>query len=116
MTVIKVPRPPKSAYDPSRPISGLLKMQVEHLHVAERRLPSRHRGEIYPNAIKTEGEAAEYIHAVTTAIHKAHAEAAARRAKPAKKRKGVIEIAAVADDRAERRLKRKAKKKRGKKK
>ncbi len=105
MTVIKVPRPPKSAYDPTRPISALLKMQVEHLYEAEARLPSRYWTEIYPNAIKTEGEAAEYIRAVTEAIHNAHADAAQRRAKPAKKRKGVTEIAAVADERAERKRK-----------
>jgi hypothetical protein len=39
---------------------------------------------------------------VTEAIHAAHEEAAARRAKPVTKRKRVIKIAAVADERAER--------------
>jgi hypothetical protein len=104
MTVIKVPKPPRSAYDPNRPVSSLLKMQVEHLSEAEKRLPLRYRSEIYVNAIKTEGDAAEYIRQVTMGIHAAHADAAVRRAKPAKKRKGVIEIAAVADERAERKL------------
>ena len=102
MAVIKVPRPPKSAYDPNRPISSLLKMQVDHLCAAEQRLPSRYRSEIYANAIKTEGEAAEYIRLVTEAIQQAHMDAAARRKPVPKRRRGVIEIAAVADERAER--------------
>jgi len=85
MAAIKVPRPPESAYDPGRPISSLLKMQIEQLHKAERRLPTRYRSEIYPNAIKTEGEAAEFVRSVTEGIHRAHADAAIRRAKKTKK-------------------------------
>ncbi|HLW85141.1 MAG TPA: hypothetical protein VKR60_08005 [Candidatus Sulfotelmatobacter sp.] len=96
MTTIKVPRPPESAMDRDRPVNGLLKAQILHLHEAERRLPLRHHTDIYINAIKTEGEAAEYIRRVTEAIHDAHAAAAAKRVKP--KRRRTIEIAAVADD------------------
>jgi hypothetical protein len=110
MPPISVPRPPKSAFDPNRPVSALLKAQIEYLHVAERRLPLRYHSEIYINAIKSEGEAAEYIRAVTEAIHQAHADAAVRRAQPAKGR-GVIEIAAVADERPERRRASKSKSK-----
>src|ERR1700722_7138732 len=102
MPLISVPKPAEAAFDPNRPVSALLKAQIEYLHVAERRLPPRYHTDIYINAVKTEGEAAEYIRAVTEAIHEAHAEAAARRTRPTK-RKGVIEIAAVADERAERR-------------
>jgi len=102
MPLISVPRPSDGAFEPNRPVSALLKAQIEYLHVAERRLPLRYHTDIYINAIKTEGEAAEYIRAVTEAIHDAHADAAARRSRPAK-RTGVIEIAAVADERAERR-------------
>jgi hypothetical protein len=108
MTVIHVPRPPQNAFDPNRPISALLKMQIEHLHEAEKRLPLRHQSNIYINAIKTEGEAGSYIRAITEAIHDAHAEA--ERARRAPKRKQGIEIAAVADERAERKLKRKGRK------
>jgi hypothetical protein len=119
MTLIKVPKPPRNAYDPNRPMNTLLEWQVEHLHEAEKRLPVHHQTRIYTNAIKTEGEAAEYIRMVTQAIHDAHEEATARRMRAAVKRKGVIEIAAAADERAERarRTKRKtsgAKKKRKK--
>jgi hypothetical protein len=108
MTLIHVPRP-KNAWNPGRPVNALLKVQMEHLSAAERKLPTRFRSEIYVNAIKTEGEAAEYIRTVTEAIQAAHDEAAAKRAKPASKRKRVIEIAAVADERAERRQAKKAK-------
>lgn len=99
MALIHVPRPDVTkAMDPSRPVSGLLKTQMEHLHEAERRLPTRHHTDIYINAIKTEGEAAEYIRAVTEAIHKAHEAAAAKRAR---KPQIVGDIAAVADEATE---------------
>jgi hypothetical protein len=97
-TKIVVPAVPDDAFKKDRPVSGLLKAQILHLHEAERRLPLRHHTDIYINAIKTEGEAAEYISAVTEAIHDAHAAAAARRTRP--RRKDVIEIAAVADETA----------------
>ena len=101
MTLIHVPRPPKSAFDPNRPVSALLMSQMEHLRHASSNLPLRYRSEIYVNAIKTEGEAARYIREVTEAIHSAHGDAAVARAR-CPKRKRVIEIAAVADEHAER--------------
>jgi hypothetical protein len=93
MALIRVPKPPKSAYDPNRPVSSLLKSQIDHLREAESKLPLRYRSEVY-------GEAAKYIREVTEAIHEAHEEAQRRRRAP--KRKRMIEIAAVADERAER--------------
>lgn len=104
MVLIRVPRP-KDAYNPDRPMGSLLKAQVEHLREAESKLPLRYRHEIdtYIKAIKTEGEAATYIRKITEAIHDAHADA--ERARSAPKRKRVIEIAAVADERAERQQK-----------
>lgn len=107
MTLIKVPPlpiPSQSAMNPDRPVNSLLKAQIQHLQEAERNLPSRYRTEIYANAIRTEGEAAKYIRAVTEAITKAHAEAAAQRARPALGRG--IAIAAVADDKSVRETKR----------
>src|ERR1700733_8152365 len=95
-TKIVLPSVPDDAFKKDRPVSGLLKAQILHLHEAERRLPLRHHTDIYINAIKTEGEAAEYIRGVTEAIH--DGEAAARRTRP--RRKDVIEIAAVADETA----------------
>jgi hypothetical protein len=114
MTLIHVPRPPKNAFDPNRPVNALLKAQMEHLHTAASKLPLKYRSDIYISAIKTEGEAGRYIRDVTEAIHDAHNEAAVRRARVAPKRKRVVEIAAVADEKAERRVATKTAKKSGK--
>ena len=80
--------------NPDRPVNALLVAQVSHLQHAERRLPLRYRSEIYTHAIKTEGEAAEYIRQVTEAIHQAHADAAKQRAKRAPRRGLAIAAAA----------------------
>jgi len=106
--------------NPDRPVNALLQAQIQHLHDAESNLPLRHRTDIYINAIKTEGEAAEYIGRVTAAIHEAHEAAAAKRAKPVVKRKRVFEIAAAAErpvrkDTRARKGKKKSKGKRGRK-
>jgi len=97
MTLIHVPRPSKMARNPDRPVSSLLLAQIQHLQHAERRLPLRYRTEIYVHAVKTEGEAARYIREVTEAIHQAHADAAAQRAKHAARRKPGLAIAAAAE-------------------
>jgi len=97
--------------NPNRPVSSLLKTQIEHLHEAERRLPLRYRSEIYINAIETEREASAYISTVTEAIRSAHADA--ERARRAPKRRPVVEIAAAAERPARKRVK-KAKLKSGK--
>ena len=118
MTLVHVPRPPQSAMNPDRPVNTLLKAQILYLHDAELNLPVRQQTDVYINAIKTEGEAGEYIRRVTEAIHGAHEAADVKRRKPVVKRKRVIEIAAVADDRLVRKrksggkAKNKAKKKR----
>jgi hypothetical protein len=96
MTLIHVPRPPKSAMNPDRSVSALLQTQIEHLHQAEKRLPLRYRTEIYVNAIKTEGEAARYIREVTEAIHAAHEEMA--RARPRPTRAHAVDLAASAEE------------------
>jgi hypothetical protein len=103
MSVIHVPRPSKNAMNPGRPVNALLLAQIEHLQHAERRLPLRYRSEIYTHAIKTEGEAAAYIREVTEAIHKAHEDAAAQRAKPVRGPKRGLEIAAAAEPPSRRR-------------
>jgi hypothetical protein len=87
VTIIFVPRPSKNAMNPDRPVSSLLLAQIQHLQHAERRLPLRYRTEIYTRAIRTEGEAARYIREVTEAIHRAHADAVAKRAKGTSVRK-----------------------------
>jgi len=95
MVLISVPKPPKSAYNPDRPATSLLKAHVEHMREAESKLPLKYRSEFYAKAVRTEGEAAEYIRDVTEAIHEAHADAEKRRRTRKPKRK--LEIAAAAD-------------------
>jgi len=103
MTLIHVPRPRQSALDPDRPINALLKAQIDQWHEAEMDLPLHLQTSIFVKAIKTEGEAANYIRAITEAIHQAHADVNAQRGQRAgTKRKRVIEIAAVAEEEANR--------------
>jgi hypothetical protein len=104
MDAIIVPRP-KGVRDPDRPVSSLLLAQVKHLREAEKNLPPRYHSGIFSLDIQTEGEAARYVRAVTEAIHAAHDDAAAERVRRARRPKEVIEIAAVADEAAERRAK-----------
>lgn len=94
MAIIQVPKPPKNAIDKGRRVSGLLQNQLRHLQEAEFRLPAKMQTNIYINAIKTEGEAADYIGKVTKALRAAHGSYEARgleiaaAAAPRKKRKG----------------------------
>jgi|SRR5690348_8984244 len=100
MKLIKVPKPPASAMNKDRPISSLLKTQLLHVQKAEFRLPARAQTNIYINAIKTEGEAAEYIRQVTTNLHKEHATPAVKpRRRRGKTKTAVFEIAAAATKR-----------------
>ena len=115
MAVIRIPHPdPESMMDRKRPVNALLKMQMEHLHAAEMKLPIGMQTDIYLNAIKTEGEAGEYIKRVTEAIHEAHDAAERKRKRPAFKPKRVITIAAVADERPVRKRTSAGKKKKAK--
>ena len=110
MTVIHVPRPDsKKVMDPGRPVNALLKAQIQHLYDAELKLPVAHQSDVYINAIKTEGEAADYVRRVTEAIHQAHDAAASKRTRP--KRKPGITIAAAAEKEPGRRSRGPAKRK-----
>ena len=92
MAIIAVPKPSKKSMNPGRDANCLLRTQVEHLQHAERRLPLRYRSSIYTHAIRTEGEAAQYIREVTEAIHKAHADAARERGKRPRAARGRSEL------------------------
>jgi hypothetical protein len=81
MTVIRIPKTPRNAYNDSRPVSSLLRTQMLHLREAEKMFPPEHHSGIYINAIKTEAQAAEYIRHVTSTIHRLHEEAAPRGAR-----------------------------------
>lgn len=93
MATIKVPQPPKSAFNKERPVSSLLRSHLEHLQRAEFRLPADMQTNIYINAIKTEGEAAKYIGEVTARLHAAHAGETVPKPKRGSK---VVSIAAAA--------------------
>jgi hypothetical protein len=101
MALIHVPRPLKSAYNPDRKANTLLLTQVEHMHLAERRLPERYRTQIYVNAIQTEGEVAEYVGQVTRAIARAHQDAEKKRARSRPRSGTVLKIAASAARKAD---------------
>jgi hypothetical protein len=62
MTVIKLPKTPKSAFNPRRPAGLLLLSQIEHLE---------HAVGLEPRRVKrTEGQAAEYIAELTAQLLK----------------------------------------------
>ncbi len=72
MRMIDVPEVEKEAYNPDRPISGLIQMQLIHLSTAEQMLPPTvRRTGINIATLHTEGEAAEYIQKVTKLLHRA---------------------------------------------
>src|SRR5215471_7613755 len=62
MTVIKLPKPPKNAFNPRRPASALLLSQIEHLEHAVGLEPKRVK--------RTEGDAARYIAKLTAELLK----------------------------------------------
>ena len=59
----------KAAYNHHRPISGLIRTQLLHLHAAEQHLPPQHRSNININDLHTEHQASEYIQQVTAKLH-----------------------------------------------
>lgn len=74
-----------AAYDTGRPISGLIRTQLVHLHQAENlTLPPERRTGININDLQTEGEASQYIRK-TTALLRRHGKAQATNAAPNRK-------------------------------
>lgn len=71
MRMIDVPAVEKEAYNPDRPISGLIQMQLVHLSTAERALPPKQRTGTNIAMLHTEGQAADYIGKVTALLHRA---------------------------------------------
>jgi hypothetical protein len=66
---VKVPRPAPGSFHKHRPLSDLLRKQVEHFHAVEMSWPTEKRTGIDPKAIKTETDAASYIKAITARLH-----------------------------------------------
>src|SRR5262245_44066054 len=63
---IKVPKTPKSAYNPERPISGLLKAQIAMLEEAN--LSFSPATDVKERKPATEGQAAQYIRYLHTRL------------------------------------------------
>jgi hypothetical protein len=80
--VVPVPKPHKSAYNPDRPISDLVRNQILHMSVAERSLEKRHQSPLEVHAIRTERQASDYIEHLTKKLHQR-----TKRSKPLKKTK-----------------------------
>jgi hypothetical protein len=66
---IRVPRPAAGSFHKHRPMSDLLRRQVEHFREAEAQLPADRQTGIDIGAIRLEHEAAAYIGKVTAALH-----------------------------------------------
>jgi hypothetical protein len=76
----------KEAYNPDRPISGLIRTQLLHLHHAEQlQIPENERTNININTLHTERQASEYIQQVTALLHK-HGKKSRKKSKPARKK------------------------------
>jgi hypothetical protein len=59
----------EAAYNHHRPISGLIRTQLLHLHAAEQHLPPKDRSNVNINDLHTEHQASEYIQKVTAKLH-----------------------------------------------
>jgi hypothetical protein len=70
---IKVPKPTRTAFDPHRPLekNQLIHSQVRHFKEVESQLPEHLKTGTDIAALKTEGQASQYIRKVTRAIHEA---------------------------------------------
>jgi hypothetical protein len=85
--VVQVPKPPKRAYNPNRPVSGLIENQIRHLQLAEWKLQREHRSRIAAQTITTERQASAYIQHVTSKLHPAGAVVPRVPSPPSKRRK-----------------------------
>jgi hypothetical protein len=82
METIHVPGPPKQAFNKNRPISDLIRAQVNHLKHVEASLPADQRSGIPPHEISTESDAANYIAAMTRLFQSKAATVPAKPATP----------------------------------
>jgi len=69
MAVIRVPKTPKSAYNPKRPAGTLLQSQLKHLEWAVRPAGQRTAKAFRVKAAYTEGEAAARIATLNQELH-----------------------------------------------
>lgn len=69
MAVIRIPKPPKRAFNTERPPSDLLKRQIEHLEWAVRPASKRGPHAKRIKAPRTEAEAAAHVERLTRILH-----------------------------------------------
>jgi hypothetical protein len=81
MDPIRVPAPPKTAFNKQRPMSDLIKWQVRHFKHLEQKLPPESRAALPQHRIITEADAARYI-APMTALLRSRSDAVPAAAKP----------------------------------
>jgi hypothetical protein len=65
MEPIRVPAPPKEAFNKHRRVSDLIRKQVHHLKHLEQKLPEHLRAELPQHHVVTEEDAARYIGPMT---------------------------------------------------
>jgi len=65
MEAIHVPPPPARAFNKNRPISDLIRAQINHLKHLEEKMTADVRQQIPQHAIVSEDDAAQYIAAMT---------------------------------------------------
>ncbi|HEY0564598.1 MAG TPA: hypothetical protein VGC88_03385 [Terriglobales bacterium] len=68
MEPIRVPRPPKTAFNKNRPVSDLLKAQIAHFQHLEAKLAEEHRSPLAAHELTTESTAAQYIAHMTRVL------------------------------------------------
>lgn len=101
MEPIRVPHPSKEAFNKQRPVSDLIRKQVEHFRHVEAKLSDIQRRTLPQGHIRTEHEAAQYISAMTQLLLSKPAPAAQPQpivmpARPAQPGRGV-DIAAAGE-------------------
>jgi hypothetical protein len=104
MDPIRVPAPPKTAFNKQRPMSDLIKWQVRHFKHLEQKLPPESRAALPQHHIITEADAARYIAPMTALLRSrsriaaipAAAKTVAEMPLPSRRAKG-LSIAATAD-------------------
>ena len=104
MEPIRVPAPPKEAFNKHRRVSDLIRKQVHHFKHLEQKLPEHVREQIPQHHVVTEDDAARYIAAMTQVLlsgegqaHEARAKTAIVRRTPAKAASGGLSLAAATE-------------------
>src|SRR5579859_511053 len=69
MAKISVPKPATGSMNKNRPLSDLLRSQVQQMREVEKRLPHFHQTHTNVDEIRSEGQAAAYIRRVTSELH-----------------------------------------------